>query len=159
MNKAEMAERVITQLRASFELLEKAARASHAEATHESSRADNKYDTRGLEASYLAHGQAQQAREILEAIQAYEAQPVRAFGPGDPIALTALVRVQINGVRAVYFVGPASGGVEFEYHGEEIMVLTPLSPLGRLLMGKHSGQRWTGKQGGASVSYHILEVL
>jgi hypothetical protein len=38
---------IVASLRESFGVLEKAARASHAEATHESSKAESKYDTRG----------------------------------------------------------------------------------------------------------------
>lgn len=158
MNKAVLIQRIVAGLHASFAGLEKAARAAHAEATHESSKADNKYDTRGLEASYLARGQAQQAEEILAALQAYEVLPTRAFGPGERIGLTALVRMETDGTRATYFIGPTSGGLEIECDGEEIMVITPSSPLGRSLMGKQAGQRWTTKLGAATAHYHILSV-
>ena len=40
---------------------DKSAREAHAEATHEQNKAENKYDTRAIEASYLAEGQARQA--------------------------------------------------------------------------------------------------
>src|ERR1019366_7412845 len=66
-----------------LEVLQKAARASHEEATHESSRAESKYDTRGLEAAYLGGGQARQAKEILDSIKSYKALATRDFGPGE----------------------------------------------------------------------------
>jgi hypothetical protein len=50
MNKAQLVKQIVNRLSENLGLLEKAARASHAEATHESSKAENKYDTRGLEA-------------------------------------------------------------------------------------------------------------
>lgn len=50
----------------------KVARTAHAEATHEESRPEDKYDTRGLEAAYLASGQAKQAAEAKRAIAQYE---------------------------------------------------------------------------------------
>src|ERR1035437_7004166 len=87
---AELIKHIIGSLTESLEVLEKAARASHEEATHESSRAESKYDTRGIEAAYLAGGQARQAKEILDSIKAYEALATRDFGPGEPIELTAL---------------------------------------------------------------------
>ena len=62
MNKSQLVREILAALSDSLGLLEKAARASHAEATHESSKAESKYDTRGLEAAYLAGGQARQAR-------------------------------------------------------------------------------------------------
>ena len=158
MRKAALVQQIVARLRENFTILEKAARASHDEATHESSKADNKYDTRGLEASYLARGQSRQAREILDAIGSYEALPVRDFGPGDPIDLTALVTVDAGGSRSTYFVGPTSGGLEIEFQNEEILVITPQSPLGQNLIGKKAGQHWTAKLGGATAKYNILSV-
>jgi len=159
IKKAVLIRKIVARLHENFTVLEKAARASHAEATHESSKADNKYDTRGLEASYLARGQSRQAKEILEAIKSYEALPTRGFVPGEPIALTALVRMEANDTRSTYFIGPTSGGLEIEHHGEEIMVITPQSPLGQNLMGKKEGQQWKAALGGSMVKYRILEVF
>ena len=48
MKKAQLVRQIITSLTESLGLLEKAAQASHEEATHESSKAESKYDTRGL---------------------------------------------------------------------------------------------------------------
>ena len=75
MHKAQLIQQIIASLSESLALLEKAARASHAEATHESSKAESKYDTRGLEAAYLAGGQARQAKEIMDSIELYRALP------------------------------------------------------------------------------------
>lgn len=159
MKKTALIRQIVARLHENFAVLEKAARASHAEATHESSKADNKYDTRGLEAAYLARGQSRQAMDIVEAIQVYEALSTRDFGPGDPIALTALVKVHAGGTRSAYFIGPSNGGLEIECEGEEIMVITPQSPLGQTLMGKKEGQHWTAKLGGSTVKYRIHSVL
>lgn len=158
MQKAELIQEIIARLIDSLALLEKAARASHAEATHESSKAESKYDTRGLEAAYLAGGQARQARDILDSINLYRALPVRGFAAEELIDLTALVELDVNGTRAFYFIGPRNGGLEIEWKRKEITVLTPQSPLGQNLMGKKAGQRWTGKLGGSLAKYHIVSV-
>src|SRR5438477_12381280 len=110
MKKAELIKQIIASLTESLSVLENAARASHAEATHESSKAESKYDTRGLEAAYLAGGQARQAKEILDSIKLYEAMAVKDFAPDEPIDLTALVELDTDGARASYFIGPKSGG-------------------------------------------------
>jgi hypothetical protein len=130
MQKAKLIQKIVASLSESLALLEKAARASHAEATHESSKAESKYDTRGLEAAYLAGGQARQARDIWDSINLYRALPVRDFAPEEPIDLTALVELDVNGTRALYFIGPRNGGLEIECKRKEITVLTPQSPLG-----------------------------
>src|SRR3989441_8418533 len=108
MKKAQLIKQIVTTLMASLDTLEKAARASHAEATHESSKAENKYDTRGLEAAYLASGQARQAREILESIKVYGSLQVKEFGATDPIDLSAVVELETAGAIETYFIGPRS---------------------------------------------------
>jgi transcription elongation GreA/GreB family factor len=158
MKKALLLRQIVAKLTESLEVLEKAARASHEEATHESNKAENKYDTRGLEAAYLAGGQARQAKEILNSITVYEGLATRDFAPGDPIDLTALVELETDGNRSTYFIGPRNGGLEIEFHRKEIMVITPQSPLGQNLMGRKSGQRWMAKIGGSAVKYHIASV-
>src|SRR5258706_2373263 len=79
MNKRQILKQIIAALTQSLAVLEKAARASHEEATHESSRAESKYDTRGLEAAYLAGGQTRQAKEILDAISLYDSLALKKF--------------------------------------------------------------------------------
>src|SRR6478736_2328759 len=97
IKKSDLMQRIIEALHDSLAVLEKAARAAHAEATHESSKAENKYVTRGLEAAYLAGGQARQAREILESIKVFGALPVKEFGVTDSIDLSAVVELETAG--------------------------------------------------------------
>src|SRR5260221_1114766 len=150
MQKSDLVKLIIASLTESLSVLEKAARASHEEATHESSRAESKYDTRGLEAAYLAGGQARQAKEILDSIKAYESLATRDFALGEPIELTALVELDADGTHSTYFIGPKSGGLEIEHSRKEIMVITPQSPLGQNLIGRKAGHRWAARLGGRS---------
>ncbi len=158
MTKALLIKKILASLRESLGVMEKAARTSHGEATHESSKADNKYDTRGLEAAYLAGGQARQAKELLDSIELYETLRAKKFSPAEPIDLTALVELDADGTRSLYFIGPRNGGLEIKHQAREITVITPQSPLGQNLMGRHAGHRWAAKLGGSAVKYHILTV-
>ena len=154
-----MIQQIVAALSESLAVLQKAAQASHAEATHESSRAESKYDTRGLEAAYLAGGQARQAKEILDSIKLYQALTTRDFAADEAIDLTALVELDSDGSRSIYFIGPRNGGLEIEHRGREITVITPQSPLGQELMGKQAGRRWTVRMGGgAAMKYHVVSV-
>src|SRR6266853_360348 len=114
MKKAQLIKQIVASLSERLGVLEKAARASHEEATHESSRAESKYDTRGLEAAYLAGGQARQAKEVLDSIEIYKALTTRDFAPDEQIGLTALVELDADATRSAYFIGPRSGGLEIE---------------------------------------------
>jgi transcription elongation GreA/GreB family factor len=140
MNKRTLIKKIIGRLTEELEVYFRAARASRTEATHESSKAENKYDTRGLEASYLARGQSKQAAEIQGAIAAFEKLKARAFGDTDPVDVGAFVEVELSGEKSAYFIGPRAGGTEVMHDRQEVLVITPESPLGKQLMGRKQGE-------------------
>jgi len=141
MNKQEILNLIITKLVEDAELYFRAARSAQFEATDEQSKAENKYDTRGLEASYLARGQSRQAAETEQALAQFQSLPCKAFAEKDPIDVGALVELKGPRERAFYFVGPSMGGTEVLYDGHEITVITPLSPLGQQLVGRRIGDK------------------
>ena len=158
MNKAALVKKIIAHLDKDLDLYSKAARAAHAEATHEQSKAENKYDTRGLEAAYLARGQSRQAAEILQARDEFAKLDLKPFGPKDPIALSALVELEGDGERTFYFVGPRAGGTEISHDKKMILVITSSSPLGGQLDGKKAGDRLELAFGGSKSIYRIVAV-
>ena len=158
MNKRALIEKIVKQLTSDLEGYMRAARAAHAEATHEQSRAENKYDTRSIEASYLARGQSKQAAEIEAAIEAFGKLDGRAFAPGEPADLGALVELEGAGERTIYFIGPKAGGTEVMHQKREVLVITPASPLGEQLMGRKQGESLQMKIAGATNKYLVASV-
>ena len=158
IDKRALIKKILAQLTAELEVYFRAANAAHAEATHEQNKAENKYDTRGLEASYLAHGQSRQALETKAAIAAFEMLEARKFGTGEPIDLGALVELEQQGERTLYFIGPKAGGTEVVHDGREVLVITPRSPLGEQLQGKRPGDRLQLSLSGACNQYRVLTV-
>ena len=140
MTKAALLLQIIATLSADLATLSGAARAAHAAATHEECLPDNKYDTTGLEASYLAQGQANRAAEIRQALERYRALELRPFDEQTPIRLTALVTLEAeDGSCRQVFLGPDAGGLKLGSGAAECIVITPESPLGRMLLGKVCG--------------------
>ncbi len=109
MNKRTIINKITAKLAGELEVYFRAAQYARAEATHEQNKAENKYDTRGLEASYLARGQSKQAAELEAAIAEFEKLSVRAFAAGEAIALGALVELEHGGEKTFYFLGPRAG--------------------------------------------------
>lgn len=141
-NKQALVRKIIAALTEELERFAKAARASHAEATDPQSKAEHKYDTRGLEAAYLAGGQARKVAEIEESIGKFQKLKLVEFGPETPIDYGALVQVEMRGGRSWYFIGPKAGGLEVVHEKEEVTVITPQSPLGEQLMEKKEGDKF-----------------
>jgi transcription elongation GreA/GreB family factor len=149
---------ILARLDAELEVLLRGARASFAAATDPDSKAENKYDTRGLEAGYLARGQSQQAAEVMQAIQRYETLPLRAFTAKEPVDVGALVELERGGERTLYFIGPLAGGVEVESDGRSVLVITPQSPMGRQLAGQKQGAQFKIQIGKTSETCRITGV-
>jgi transcription elongation GreA/GreB family factor len=158
MNKRALIKKIIARLTEDLALYHKAALYARAEATDEQSKAENKYDTRGLEASYLARGQSRQAAGTEQNVEQFKKLTVCAFGPADTIELGALVELDGKDGRAFYFLGPAAGGTEVVHEKHEVMVITPQSPLGRQLLGRKQGDRLRLALGGSQQDYRVVSV-
>lgn len=137
--KSDLIDSIRKDLRASFERLSQAAREAHAAATDADSKAESKYDTRTLEASYLAKGQSRQLEEVAEHVRIFEAWSPPEFEITAPIDAGALVEAELAGETVFYLLGPAAGGRTAEYLGAEVTVLTPESPLYQKLLGRSIG--------------------
>ena len=158
MNKRAIIKKILGKLADELEVYFRAARFARAEATHEQNKAENKYDTRGLEASYLARGQSKQLADLEAAIVEFEKLGVKKFEAGDAIAVGALVEVATGGESSFYFIGPRAGGTEVLHDRKEILVISPQSPLGGQLAGKKAGDQVQVSFGGANQSATVLSV-
>jgi transcription elongation GreA/GreB family factor len=136
-NKESLRKLIIDALTKDFETANNAANTAKETATSKETVAENKYDTFGLEASYLAHGQSIRVNELAEAIERYTNLPFKQFGGHDNVDTTALVTLETeNDNNKYFFIGPEAGGLKLHWEGKDIMVITPSTPLGRQLLGK-----------------------
>lgn len=140
MDKQPIVHLVIERLAADLLAAEQAARVAHETATHEENVAENKYDTLGLEAAYLAAGQARRVEEIGLSLRAWRQLQLRPYDRALGIRLTALVRLEDENGRGQWlFLGPDGAGMKVFAHGLDMMILSPAAPLGQRLMGRHPG--------------------
>jgi len=128
---------LLDRMRADHAALARGQRATVAGATSEEAKSEHSKDTRALEQSYLARGQAQRVEEVWEGISRVAALPLRVFAEDEPIAVGALVEIEEEGATSVLLLVPFGGGLRLS-GGEQ--VVTPASPLGRALIGRASGE-------------------
>ncbi len=142
MEKTEILRLIEERLKSDLAQATEAALESAESATHEESRSEGKYDTRGLETSYLASGQARHAIELRESLAAIKNFRPPAFSKSDPVALGALVATLSAQGRETYFLAPGMGGIDIpDENGSAITVVTSKSPVGGQLLGKRVGER------------------
>ncbi|HEY5673889.1 MAG TPA: GreA/GreB family elongation factor [Malonomonas sp.] len=158
MNKAELLKQVIHRLAADYQLLLQAAISSHSAATHEENVPDDKYETLALEASYIAQGQANRAQEIKQALDEYRRLELQNFTDESPIRLTALVVYEDeDGKQRRVFLGPGAGGLRLQFGADEVMLITPESPIGAQLIGRQVGDVFE-LEGVVTREYEVLDV-
>jgi len=159
MNKQFLQSKIIQVLEEAQQAATKAALQAHATATNKESVAENKYDTFGLEASYLAHGQAKRVAEYEEALLAYKSLGVISFNADSAIALGSLVQLEDEeGMTQCLFLGPSAGGLKFDFEDKEITLITTSSPLGEALIGRCAGDEVEMKLAGKNRFYEVVAI-
>lgn len=141
MDKESIVASLRSEVRAQYERAVAALDGAREAATGEDTRAESKYDTRGLEASYLAAGQAEQADELSRALSLLDSAAFPPFDLDDPIAQGALIEVERDGDILYFLLAPAGGGLSVETEeGDSVTILGPAAPLRSQLEGKRAGE-------------------
>ncbi|MGO8998717.1 MAG: GreA/GreB family elongation factor [Polyangiaceae bacterium] len=127
---------------------ERAHRAAREGATHEEAKPENDKDTRALEQSYLARGEALRIEELKQGLAEVHAMPLRPLREGEPASLGALITAEEDGAALVLWIAPHGGGSRLA--DGTVQIVTPRSPLGRALLGKRAGDECEVRLAGRS---------
>jgi len=135
MQKREIVQSIIDQLQADLWVLEDAVNLARDTATHADCLGSSKYETMGLEASYLAQGQGLRLLEVERALQYFNdlaLSPVNGM-----VGLSSLFVLQDDqGNSQCLWLATEAGGLKVQCGDALITVITPKAPLGRAVMGK-----------------------
>lgn len=139
VDKQKLLEAVRERARHDLDVAIAAQRATMKGATHEESKPENDKDTRALEASYLARGQAQRVEQLREALTLLEALDPRVHDASAPIRGGSLLRLEEDGDQSLCLLAPLGTGMDVEVDGRQVRVVSTRAPLGRALLGKRAG--------------------
>lgn len=132
--------------------LEAAHAAAREGATHEEAKPENDKDTRALEQSYLARGQALRIEALRAGIAALGTM---SLADGEVGRVGALIDAEEDDGKVSFFLAPEGGGTRLT---GGVQVVTPASPLGRALLGKRAGDEVELKLAGKTRLLSVLEV-
>jgi transcription elongation GreA/GreB family factor len=158
IDKPELLRRLQSELTRQIAVLRQATLAAREGATHEEAKPENAKDTRALEASYLAGAQAARLRELEGVASTLGFMRCRAFRPSDPVAVSAAIELERDGERSWFFIAQVGGGLAVSMGKYEIHVVTPVSPLGRALLGKTVGEVVELQVPGSTREYEIVAI-
>ena len=142
MDKELLHVQIISALKSHYDIAYSAAKQAYETATHEENVAENKYDTLGLEASYLAEGQARRMAEAENALKTFERLKPKNFGEDDAIQFGTLIGLRELGTgrdeaASEVFLSPVAGGLIVDFNGRQVLLLSKLAPLGKALFGAY----------------------
>ncbi len=159
MDKFLLQQQVLERLAEDLLQVEQAARAAHETATHEENIAENKYDTLGLEAAYLATGQARRAEAIRQAMAKWRQFRPRPCDPTQGIQLGALVcLVDADDKQQQLFLGPDGGSMQLVCGAQAVQVISSEAPLGQAMLGKCEGDEVSVQLGPVRRQFEVLWV-
>jgi transcription elongation GreA/GreB family factor len=156
--KQELHAELLSTIAAELAGAERAYHATLQGARHEEAKPENDKDTRALEQTYLARGQAKRIEELRAGIAALEGMRSGVFAEGAVVALGAVVELsEETAPDTTVFVAPCGGGSKLA--NGAVQVVTPQSPLGRGLLGKRGGDECEVAVGGKTRQLTIVRVL
>ncbi len=158
MDKKILIEQFALLMEADLNVLLQSAQVAYEAATHSENKAEDQYDTRGLEASYLAEAQGKRSSQLNADLHLFRTIELKKFTKKTPIQATALVTVDCEGKETTYLLMPCAGGLTTEYKGQRIQVITPQSPIGAALLGKQVDDQITILVQNKSKDFDIVSV-
>ncbi|SEQ65928.1 hypothetical protein SAMN03159444_02192 [Pseudomonas sp. NFACC02] len=160
MNKQQILQRIIEKLEVDLDIAIRAAQTAYETATHEENIAENKYDTLGLEASYLAAGQARRVEEIRQSLTRYQNLVLKPFDETRGIQSGDLIVLEsASGAEQHLFLGPDAAGLKIRVDDTLITVITDRAPLGQNLLGKFDGDEVQISVNGSRQSFEVIHIL
>ncbi len=158
-SKTLLKEQLVHILAADLAVRERAYQAAREAATHQEAKPENDKDTRALEQSYLARGEALRLEEQRAALSDVQAMTLQALDASGPVRLGALVATAAStedAQEALYWIVQHGGGARLE--AGAVLVVTPKSPLGRALLGRRAGDECEVLLAGKARVVRILSV-
>ena len=156
IDKSLLIDEIVRVLNEELTTILSAAKFAREAATHEESKPEDQYDTRGLEASYLAGAQSERALQIERLIAMYKQLPVTTIQSNEQIGIGSLIEIESNRKRQWYFLVQQGGGISVTLDGKTILVITPSAPLGEAIFGKKSGELVEVEVQNKIREYHII---
>lgn len=160
IDKKLLIDKIIEMLEALYQDALDAAMRAYDTATDDENEAENKYDTLGLEAAYLAQGQAKRVTECEADL--YTFKKLTEIDPGSTknIKIGSLVYLIDNASKIlVLFLGPTAGGLNIKFNNINISIVTPAAPLGKALLGRFVDDDFELKLGHVKKHYIITDIL
>lgn len=120
-------------------------------------KSDGKYDTRAIEAGYLASAQNKRVEELEQDEKLLES--IEFINTSSEVSIGSLVELEVNNIKRKYFISSASGGSFVQIQGEAILVISVFSPIGKEVLGLSVNEEFEVEANEQSKIYKVVSLV
>ena len=124
--------------------------------TADDMKSEGKYDTRSIEAGYLAGAQKKRVDELELELNLLDEIDLKHLN--DTVSVGSLVEISFNDIKRPYFISSTSGGSMIRVEGQVVLVISAFSPIGTEVIGLKAGDQFEVVIKGESREYEIVKI-
>lgn len=118
---------------------------------------EGKYDTRAIEAGYLAGALKKRVDELEIDVNMIK-EIVEDLPQGKSVAIGSLVELKFNNQTRHYFITPTAGGTMLNIDGMPLLVISVFSPIGNEVLDLEAGDIFDVETGDITREYEVISV-
>ncbi len=157
MDKLKIAQTLIANLESDLEKAKQAFETTRTMTGEKDMAQEGKYDTRAIEAGYLAGAQKKRVDELEIDVNMIK-ELSEELPKGDKIALGSLVELKFNNQVRHYFITPTAGGTMLNLDGKPLLVISVFSPIGNEALGMEVGDFFEVETGDITREYEVISI-
>ena len=154
--KKKIRDELVLKLETELQEIESAALSSRAYAIQDDLKQEGKYDTRAIEASYMASAQQARVDELKLDLQMIKELEVEKNSKS--VELGSLVQIEQNNKMTFMFISSALGGSVLNVDNQIILVISVFSPIGSEALTLQKGDRFEVETPKELREYLIKEI-
>ncbi len=140
INKNDIVRLLKDQVKEEISKAKTAYESTHSLATSSEMKAEGKYDTRSIEAGYMAGAQKKRIDEL--ELEMGLLDEINTEHDATNVSVGSLVSIEYNSMERLYFISSTSGGSMLKLGDQAILVISAFSPIGSEVIGLEVGDEF-----------------
>lgn len=157
MKKETVAQALLGHLKDEFEKAQEVYENSRGASQEADMAQEGKYDTRAIEAGYLAGALKKRVDELEIDVKLIE-ELIEELPQGKKVQIGSLVELKFNNQTRHYFITPTAGGTMLNVDGNGLLVISVFSPIGNEVLDLEAGDIFDVETGDITREYEVVSV-
>ena len=156
MNKQKIIDQLKAQIAAKLNQAAAALNTTKGHATESELKAEGKYDTRSIEAGYLAGAQQLRVEELEQEMALIDEIDIHLSNR--EVCVGSVVEIELNKIKRLHFISSTAGGSLLNIDGTPVLVISAFSPIGAQAIGLSVGDTFEVETASETREYLIKAI-